>query len=257
MNFAGILDWIYPAAEPQLPEEIRKSAERDKEQLEACSSHTDPKALAEGYAKLQQDEMETLKSVETRLAGLLSLTSITATLLLSGTFAVVNGALADSKLGVRLCASAALFYLNLQLVCSTIAAIRGLGRAVWHSISIDDLVPPSSSGAVESSKRNAEQHCRRFLQTERNINKKVTQMAVAHTAIRNFAAASAVVAAFGLGIVALQHPENSVAKAIRKNSELQKLLTGPPGPAGLAGPPGPKGDPGRPVSPSPCATTHK
>jgi hypothetical protein len=70
--------------------------------------------------------------------------------------------------------------------------------------------------------------------TERNINAKVTQMAAAHTAIRNFAVGSAVIAIVGFIALRLQNPGNAVAPAIRKDASLQQLLRGPQGPQGPA-----------------------
>ena len=197
---------------------------------------------------MHQDEMERLKSVETRLGGILSLASITASILLSGVFALVNGGLSDSGWWLRLAAAAALLYLNLQVVCSTIASIRGLRRSTWESLSLDDLVPLPGIGPVEFSRQAARQNCKRLSRAERNINHKVSQMAVAHTAIRNFAAGSALIAALGVAAVGLQHPGSAATKAIRNDAEIQRMLRGQQGPPGPPGPPGSKGEPGQPAS---------
>jgi hypothetical protein len=82
---------------------------------------------------------------------------------------------------------------------------------------------------------------------EDNINAKVTQMAVAHAAIRNFASASVLIAVLGCAAVLMQQPGSAAVKAIRTNPNLQKLLQGPPGPEG---PQGPKGDPGASITAS-------
>ena len=69
---------------------------------------------------------------------------------------------------------------------------------------------------------------------------------VAHTAIRNFASASVLIAVLGCFAVFMQQLGSAAAKAIRANPDLQKLSTGPP----RAGrPTRPKRQSGRPYPP--------
>lgn len=67
-------------------------------------------------------------------------------------------------------------------------------------------------------------------------NEKVTQMAVAHRAMKNFVYGLLVVAVgtayFALG----DQPAGDLAKRIRENQELYLLLRGPQGPSGDSGP---------------------
>jgi len=245
-----IRDMIFPALIPMRQDQLARIQESENTQLAFVESHTDPAALSEGYEKLHEYEMERLRSVESRLGGILSLTSITASILLSGVFALVNGGLSDSDWRLRLAAAGALLYLNLQVVCSTIAVIRGLKRSTWQSLSLDDLVPQPGVGPIEFNRQVARHHCKRLLKAEQNINHKVSQMDVAHTAIRNFAVGSALIAALGVAAVGLQHPGSAAARAIRNDSEIQMLLKGPQGNPGPQGPPGPRGLQGEPGQPS-------
>jgi hypothetical protein len=241
MRIADLRDYIYPMAEPLSEDEAERQEHRCQEQIQLTQSHSDPEALAQGYKELCDGETERLKSVEGRLGSILGLTSITASLLIGGIFAIVNGGLSDSSRMTRFVACAALFYLSLQIISSTLAAIRGLKRASWIAPSIEDYVPSPSVGPQEQHRLSASRNCNRLLQMERNIDGKVTQMAVAHTAIRNFASASVLIAALGCFAVLVQQPGSAAAKAIRSNPDLQKLLQGPPGPPGHEGA---KGDPG-------------
>jgi hypothetical protein len=245
MRVADFRDWLYPTVEPLSEEEQNRQRQRQQDRFQFAETHTDPETIAKGYTELCAEETERLKSVEARLGGVLGLASITSSLLIGGIFAIVNGGLSDSSRGMRFLACTALVYLSLQIISSTLAAIRGLGRTSWISASIEDYVAPSTAESAEQHRQNALRNCRRLLQMEENINAKVTQMAVAHTAIRNFASASVLIAALGCVTVLLQQPGNATAKAIRANSDLQKPLQGPPG---VQGPQGPKGDPGVPVS---------
>jgi len=256
MKLRAFWDCLYPMAESAGDDEVLRTTERDAARLVSAQSHVDPKAIADAYAVLRLNETDRLSSVEARLSSVLGLTSITASLLVGGTFALVNGGLSDSSLWVRLVAAAALLYLNLQIVCSTIATIRGLRRKTWNSLAIEDLVPAPDVKEDELSRRLATQSCERLTLTEANVNYKVTQMTIAHTAIRNFAAGSALIAALGFTAVVLQRPGSATAKAIRNDTEIQKLLRGPQGPPGPAGP---KGESRQPMGPatSNTAKVHK
>jgi hypothetical protein len=152
--------------------------------------------------------------------------------------ALLNGTLADSSKSVRVVAALGAFYLSLQIICSTLAAVRGLARTTWLRPTIDDLVADEASDLTSINRERAMTACKRYQGTDRNINTKVTQMAIAHTAIRNFAIGSVTIAFLGLVAVLLQQPGNATATAIRKDTELQKLLRGPQGPVGPAGPSG-------------------
>jgi hypothetical protein len=129
------------------------------------------------------------------------------------------------------------FYLSLQIICSTLAAVRGLARTTWLRPTIDDLVANEASDLTSVNRERAISACKRYQGTDRNINTKVTQMAIAHTAIRNFAIGSVTIAFLGLFAVLLQQPGNATATAIRKDADLQKLLRGPQGPVGPTGAP--------------------
>lgn len=244
MKFVELRDWIYPTMEPSTHEEDRHTEERENAQLATVEAYPNQKAISEAYIELYRNEMDRLKSVEARLSGVLSLTPITASLLVGGTFALVNGGLSDSSLLIRLFAAAALLYLNLQVVCSTIAAIRGLSRATWVAPSIEDIVPASVVDPRELDLRIAKQNCKRQQRAERNINYKVTQMAIAHTAIRNFAVGSALIAILGFAAVGLRRPGAAAAKTISNDTEIQRLLRCP---QVLPEPAGSKGEPGQPA----------
>lgn len=253
MRFPRLPDWIYPTLEPRDSKEIQRAKDIARERLATIENHSDPRSLSEGYARLHQDEMERLKSVESRLGGILRLAPITASLLLGGMFALLKGDLGGSGRWVSCAAAAALLYLNLQLACSTIAAVRGMDRTEWERPSIDDLVPAADLGPIALQRKVAAQICTRLQTAERNINYKVSQMAVAYAAIRNFAAGSALFAVLGFAAVGFQHPAATTEKAIGSDPGVPKSRY----PQGVLGPQSPKGKPGvagrrvQPVTPGP------
>jgi hypothetical protein len=233
----AFLDCIFPTEEKPTPGEAAALKAREAEQLKTIEDSTAPEKFADAYDKLVEDENERLKSVDSRLGSLLGLTSVTATLLVGIILALVNGSLGDSSRAVRAVAAIGAFYLSLQIICSTLAAIRGLGRAIWLRPSVGDLVPNPQSGSTSIARSRAVGACERYHAMDRNVNFKVTQMAIGHIAIRNFAVGSVTIAMLGLFAILLQTPGNSAAKAIQKDAELQKLLRGPQGPPGPPGPP--------------------
>lgn len=240
-----LMDCVFPMEETLTVPEAKKIADREAAALRQVEEATDPKEYAEAYEKLLEDEGERLKSVESRLGSILGLTSITATLLVSGIMALVNGTLGDNSRLVRGIAAAGAVYLSLQIICSTLAAVRGLGRATWLRPGLDDLVSQAGVGPISLARQRGIAACRRYQSMDRIVNYKVTQMAIAHTAIRNFAAGSVTIAVLGLCAVLFQPLGGATARAIKKDTELQKLLRG------SQGPPGPR--PASPVSPS-CNT---
>jgi hypothetical protein len=233
----ALLDCIFPMEEKITAAQATALQSREAEQLKSVEISKAPEKVADAYDKLLVDENERLKSVEGRLASILGLTSLTATLLISGTMALLNGSLADNSKAVRVVAALGAFYLSLQIICSTLAAVRGLARTTWLRPTIDDLVANEASDLTSVNRERAISACKRYQGTDRNINTKVTQMAIAHTAIRNFAIGSVTIAFLGLFAVLLQQPGNATATAIRKDADLQKLLRGPQGPVGPTGAP--------------------
>ena len=190
----AILDCIFPTEEKPTADQATALKTREEEQPRKVEDSTAPDKFADAFDKLLEDENERLKSVENRLGRVLGLTSITATLLVSGTMALVSGSLGNISRTMRGLAALGIFYPSLQIICSTLAAVRGLGRATWLRPSVGDLVPDPGRGPISVARERAIGACKRYQATDRNVNFKVTQMAIAHTAIRNFAAGSVMIA---------------------------------------------------------------
>jgi hypothetical protein len=120
--------------------------------------------------------------------------------------ALVGGSLSDSSRLVRGLVALGALYLGMQIICSTLAAVRGLSRTTWLRPGIDDVVPDPQAGPSKLALDRATRACERYQVMDRNVNFKVTQMAVAHTAIRNFAVGSVAIAVLGFVTVVLQTP---------------------------------------------------
>lgn len=233
----ALADWIIPYAEPLSASDVAQQREREAKALGKAAETPEPAALAEAYDTVLGEDGERLKSVEGRLGSLLGLTSLTATLLFSGILAIANGTLGEANYIVRSAAVLCIFYLSAQIVVSTLAAVRGLSRTAWLRQGVEDLMP-ATGDQVEANRLKAQNACKRYFVSDHAINFKVTQMAVAHTAVRNFAVGSALFAALGLCIVLTQTRESALSKTIQKDTRLQQLLRGSPGVPGPQGPAG-------------------
>ena len=252
MNWPDVRDWVWPLADPPSVEDKARDAHQKERQLDQAVSAIDSDAITAAYEKLIEAEDARLKSVEGRLGSLLGLTSIAAGLLVGGTLALDIGSLSNSSRMEKSVAGLGVLYLSMQIVLSTLAAIRGLKRDTWLRPGIDDMIPDPQIEPTESARNQARTTCARYQLTQSNINAKVTHMEVAHTAIRNFAVGSAIVAFLGTIALLVQNPGNAVVAAIRKDASLQQLLRGPQGPPG---PQGPAVKIELPKSPLPCAGT--
>ena len=132
-----------PYAQRFTAADLAKRKLYEAEQMKKAEAIANPSALTEAYATLLKEDGDRLKSVEGRLGGLLGLTSLTATLLFSGLLAIANGTLGDASRMVRVVAAGAILYLSCQIVCSTLASVRGLSRTAWLRADVEDLMPLS------------------------------------------------------------------------------------------------------------------
>ena len=85
-----------------------------------------------------------------------------------------------------------------------------------------------------TARKRAISACKRYQSTDRNVNHKVTQMAIAHTAMRNFAAASVIISILGFGAVLFQPVGDAMAKESGRILSYRSCCEGPQGPPGPA-----------------------
>jgi hypothetical protein len=266
-----ILDFIWPTALPPTKDEIEDAKTykenrqaKEKAALDALDLSDRPTlhVAAERIEKLADSEDERRKGIETRLASVLALSSITTAI----TFGIFSGvfekglALASEWLGRAVLVILA--YVGLQLVHATGAAVVGLRRRTYSELEPVDLLPEPGESPPAATKRIATLRLDCFFDAQEKNNGKVTQMEVAHVSLRNsFAGLTGLillmlVTTFG-GRVG-KTLEARVMEKLRADSELLERLRGAPGTTGPQGPQGERGADGQAcVCPTPPSAARE
>lgn len=249
-----LTDCIWPSLEAltQVQEEDEKqkreqALESDRRLIDAWKVQT-PEACTgseEALSGLLETEQERGRSVEGRLTSLVGLTSVGA--------AITFGILASQfnrgfELPQNLASRATLaisLYVVLQVTCALLAAVRGLERRAQLALGVADVVgkPKETDTALTQRRLHAYVD---WLHDLRGINScRVEHMAVAHRALKNFAAGIFILAVVlsAQSISARAERANDVVRHLRSDPQLTDLLRGP---RGLSGPPGDQGLPGPP-----------
>ena len=149
-------------------------------------------------SRLAQVEERT-RIVESKLVALLTLTSVLSTAVVAGLAAATTlGTLREDARSLAAIAVILVFYVAAQLLFSLWATVAGLMRRGYKQLSPHQIVPQNDE--------NGEMYQIRLLNLQANhtywnewvIDQKVSQMAVAHVALRN-----ALTATFALIVLAL------------------------------------------------------
>jgi hypothetical protein len=245
-----ISDWLFPRPRPLSKADSEKQQARQTEEAAECKRRVaalpDEESVLIGYlgecAKLLDAETARTQSVEGRLTSIMGLSSIAATIVFGTILAQATGTLHVQRLWLRWGLAMGALYLALQLCCAIMAALGGLSRQGYLSTRPFDIFPPSTGEARSTYLRRQINDNLTFYSDHQAINnKKVTQMAVAHCAIRNFLwflLLLALVGAYG-GVTSASRSDDLI-EALRTSHDIQQLLRGPQGPQG---PQGPKGEP--------------
>ena len=242
-----VKDWVIPRARPLSKKESgEQRAQHTKEMAEGqkrIAALPDEENILTAYlgecTKLLEAEEARRQSVETRLTSIMGLSSIAATLVFGSILAQATGALHVQEVWLRWVLALGALYLAIQLCSAIIAALHGLERRAYLSTTTLDFLPLPNGEARSACLRRRIGSCLSLLADHRSLNnEKVTQMAVAHCALRNFLwflVALALLGTYG-AVKSSSHGDDLIEK-LRQNHKLQELLRGP------QGPPGPKGDP--------------
>jgi hypothetical protein len=132
-------------------------------------------------------------------------------------------------------------YLILQLVSAIRAGIRGLERRAYEAMPLVDLLPTGKEAPAYYCRRRIEQFFAVLVQNQDQNNAKVTQMAVAHRATKNFVGGLVIFAILASIHYIVERPSDELVNRLKTDHALRELLRGPqgqPGPAGPQGPPG-------------------
>lgn len=245
-----IRDWVFPRLDPLSEEEAaRQSAlaedERKKidEQIKTFADEDDILTQYAGVcARLLDEAEDTRRSVETRLTTIIGLSSIAGTIVFGGTLATVTGTLQVSSFLLRLFMSVGALYLVVQIGLAVRASLRGLERRGYIAAQASEVVPSTGETRSAYLRRQISLSIRRLADVRSHNNDKVSQMALAHCAMRNFVTGLMLLAAIGTGFaIPMKNPTDNLIQTLEQNKALYEMLRGPEGPKGDPGPTGPAG----------------
>jgi hypothetical protein len=257
-------------AEPRSPEQDKAKSENRAEQkqewqVRVAALPGDEAKLGEYFGVCQtalDNERDRQQSVDARLTTTIGLSSIAGIII----FGTVLNNIPFEPLVLSWLMSSALGYLVLQLISAMYAGVRGLERRAYDRMSFTDFLPESKESKIRYRRRLIEQAFDVLVQNQDQNNEKVTQMAVAHCAFKNFIGGLVVFAILAGVHHAFDAPSDELVGRLKKDAVLRELVRGPEGPQGPAGPAGqpepagPQGQQGPPgaipVVPPPPGPKH-
>jgi hypothetical protein len=251
-------NFIFPLEETLSKAEADVEIAKENEEKALCeerASHLagDKDALADHLGEcVQALEAEKTRraSVEGRLTTIMGLASIAGTIVFGSILAQATGSVHPQRTSLRWLMAIGCAYLTAQIASAILAAVQGLSRRGYLSEKASEILPLKDEADLVYFRRRVASVLRIVLDHQNHTNKKVTQMAVAHQAMKNFVWGLLAVALCGTFYGITARPTDDVVEAFKKNHDLVKIIQGP---QGLAGVPGPRGEPG-PVGPKgePC-----
>jgi len=245
----SFMDCIFPVAEPLSREEQEKPQKRLQE-LKAGLLQLSDQLLNEYFVAAQgllDNEHKRKQGIDARLTSILGLSSIAGTVGIAGLFLGTGGLSRIQSGSLRWLITVVGCYLILQICAAMLAAVRGLSRRGYLVFSLLDLLPSLGEPQAAFLRHKAESVLEVLSDHELQNNEKLTHLAIAHCALRNFLCGLLVFTA--IGTVSMFHAGtgDELVDRLKKNHDLYELLRGPQGIAG------PKGDPGLPAAvPLPC-----
>lgn len=260
-------DYIVPWAKPSTITESEEVSNKNKfklSELENRIKHANLNELKAGLARLttlMEIEVERRRSVDTRLSTIVGLASIAATIAMGFFVAQAAGTVNFPETLGRTLLNSIGFYLILQLCVAIYWAVSGQSRHGYEIDTVEDILRQPFETEEAEIRERIISWVKQLQYNERSVNNKVTAMAVAHQAAKNFALGLLVFSAFAM-LMPQKKVEDQISEALKSNVHLREILQGPPGPAGPrgeigpvgpTGAKGPKGDAG----PSGSATTSK
>ena len=245
-----VRDRIFPTAQPFTPEECEEHETRGQareaewqRRLDHLPADEEPlKRHLDSCTELLADEDQRRQSVDSRLTTIIGLSSIAGSIVFG---VLLSNAPRRAPYGIHWMIVGMLLYETLQIVAAMLAGVRGLERRAYDALRSDEILPPINATAAYHFRTNIHT-CLETLEHHREENnQKVTQMAVAHCAVKNFIGGLLVIAVLGAAAVIVTPPRDELLERLQTDQRLRELLRGP------QGLPGAQGTPGAPAPPCP------
>jgi hypothetical protein len=150
---------------------------------------------------------ERLRTVDTKLVALLTLTSILSAVVTGGLAAALGMKIDERFPLVPVWISLALIvYLGVNLLRSLWAAVSGLMRRSYRDIAYEDIMPAVNEDHIAYRARLLNQHLSNARWNDWVLDQKVSELAVAHVALRNALSATGGLIVIALVIALLRLP---------------------------------------------------
>ena len=159
------------------------------------SKSIDQAVLAHAEMELREREAqvtERARNVDTKLAAMLTLTSVLSAVSIAGltvAWAADLDGLSKTPMYVGLLC---LFYIAIQLIRSLWTTVGGLMRRDYKQLNSEQIDPKQGENEMSYRSRLFEARREFVAWNDWSVNTKVSEMAVAHTALRNALTATAV-----------------------------------------------------------------
>jgi hypothetical protein len=245
-----LIDKIFPTIRPLSSAEEEEVAKRRADEFSDCSARAmavpadadgyDLRQLAADCHSMLDDEQKRQQSIDARLTTIIGLSSIAGTLVFGTLLTTIPRTL--STLSSFLLVSLA--YLILQLVCAMLAAVRGLERRAYAFVSSAQLLPAVGEIKDAYYRRQIGQSVEVLVQNQDQNNLKLTYLAVAHTALKNFILGVVIFAGLAGAYRLREPPSDELVTRLKADRVLRNLLRGPEGPRGATGAQGATGPAG-------------
>lgn len=238
-----LIDRVFPIARPLTSSERHEIDQSRTNMADECST----RAAGAPDAYLEQlrtdchgaldDEQARQQSIDARLTTITGMSSIAATVV----FGTLLTSIPQSHSVLLWLLLATLAYLIMQLVCAMLAAVRGLERRSYAIMASADLLPASGESKEVHQRRQVGQLLSILAQNRDANDDKLTNLAVAHCALKNFVIGLVVFATVA-GIHHLTEPQaDQLVARLKADKALYELIRGPQGPSGATGARGPTG----------------
>jgi hypothetical protein len=244
-----LIDRVFPLKQPlskaEREAEARRTSAADRENENRVSVIPDDqleKSLIACRSLLESEDARR-QSVDARLTAILGLSSIAGTIVF-GSMLARSSRISSERDSLAWLLAIGSLYLTLQVCSAILAAVVGVGRRSYLVATAADVLPQSGETLSTHQRREISGCLKALSESYTQNNAKVTQMAVAHEAMKNFFGGLLIVALLGTWQTFHSPPQDSLLDRLKTDHDLRELLRGPQGPPGI---PGPKGDPATPI----------
>jgi hypothetical protein len=144
--------------------------------------------LEVAYAALKDElnaQEDRAKTVETRLLSVSSLAPVSMTILVAVITFLTSDRAREFTWGSVLAVGLVGSYVAFQFLIALLAAVNGLGRRPFNRLAIKDIVPQPDEGKDAYLKRACDELTEAILKNMGAVDDKVSQLALAHEAVKN------------------------------------------------------------------------